>query len=178
MKTSYSKKSFVPFSQVFLVINNKVLLLKRKSDKKMWPGKLLGVGGKIEPHEDLFHGAQREFHEETGAKLENISLKGTFSWEDESELSGINFIFTSTKYSGKIQHQSDEGELLWMNINDALKSDILAPHIPLYLNEILFGKNLYVSHSKFTEHFNTGDIGDHQSSIEYFDKKLRNVKNK
>ena len=43
-------------------------------------GKYNGLGGKLEPDEDVIAGMRREIHEEAGIDCEQLSLRGTISW--------------------------------------------------------------------------------------------------
>ncbi len=67
-----------PLTLIFLIKGDEILTLRRSSNKKVYPNKLSGFGGKVEPGEDLFTSAKREFFEETGLTLKEISLRGMF----------------------------------------------------------------------------------------------------
>jgi len=167
MKVNKTNKHYVPFTNIYLVKNDKVLLLHRNENKKIWPNKLLGIGGKIEPGEDLFDAAKREFFEETGVKPTGLKLKGTFSWDDETNYSGISYLFVASGYRGKINYHSDEGELSWFKISEFFSNPHLAEHQKLFF-ETLLSENFYASHSSFSGDFNTGDIIKYDDNIEYY----------
>lgn len=167
MKVTKTNKQFVPFTNIYLIKNGEILLMHREPKKKIWPDKILGIGGKVEPGEDIFKAAEREFFEETGAKPIGLKLKGTFSWEDDTNYSGINFIFVASDYEGEINFHSDEGEIGWYKQEGILENRKLAEHQKLYL-ELIFSDSFYVSHSHFMGHFNTGDIVKYDDNIEYF----------
>lgn len=176
MQVTYTDKQFIPFTNIYVVRNNKILLLLRKGDKKMWPDKLLGIGGKVEPGEDLFSAARREFFEETGGcQPSGLQLKGTFSWEDETHQSGINYIFKASGIKGKLKKHSEEGELIWFDLALVFDHQKFAEHQKLYLKAIL-GSDFYCSHSVFSGHFNNGDIVSYTDNQTYFLQRAKNIK--
>ncbi len=167
MEVTKTNKHFVPFTHIYLVKENQILMLLRNPSKKIWPDKLLGIGGKIEPGEGLVQAAEREFYEETGAKPIGLTLKGTFSWDDDSNYSGINFIFTASGFVGELNPNSDEGALAWYDLEKLISHPKLAGHQKLYLKQILTN-NFYVSHSTFEGDFNTGNIVRYDDNFTYF----------
>lgn len=67
-----------PLTLIFLVDGDRILTLKRNPDKKIYPDKVSGFGGKVEPGEGLVASAQRELLEETGLTAQELSLRGMF----------------------------------------------------------------------------------------------------
>lgn len=93
---------------------------KRENDHHL--GKYNGLGGKMEPHEDMVSCIKREILEEAGIEAEKIILRGTINWPGfggEGE-DWFGFIFLVTDYSGEIKESNDEGDLVWQPI-DALR---------------------------------------------------------
>lgn len=132
-----SNKKMNPFTLIYLKSGERVLLLKRSPHKEMVAGKWLGLGGKIEPGEDLAESAKREFLEETGLKILNPKLRGTFTWINESELAGTLYIFTATECEGELLDECNEGELCWHDINSIEELGDLADHQKFFLSKIL-----------------------------------------
>ncbi|MBD3299768.1 MAG: NUDIX domain-containing protein [Candidatus Moranbacteria bacterium] len=132
-----NSKYTTPLTLIYLIDSGKVLMLKRSPKKEMVAGEWLGLGGKLEPGEDLIDSAKREFVEETGLTIHDPVLRGTFTWMSASKYAGTLFIFTATKYEGDLLKKCDEGELAWQNIDTLEKLKGLAAHQKLFLPKIL-----------------------------------------
>lgn len=101
---------------------DKVLLINRP-DKLGFPG-YLGPGGKVDFPESMTEGAVRELREETGliVKPEDLIFKGI----DEYVVPKTNyrymvFNYLVKEYKGELLSNPPEGELHWININEALE---------------------------------------------------------
>jgi 8-oxo-dGTP diphosphatase len=82
-------------------------------------GKYNGLGGKLEPDEDIIAGIRREIREEAGLECEEIELCGTISWPGFG-LHGedwFGFIFKVTRFSGVPLIENPEGALSWVPID-------------------------------------------------------------
>lgn len=110
------------FTVVFIFKNNKVLLLKRSLSKKFLPGKMVGIGGHIEPSEtgDLLSSALREVEEETKLEKENLSnfkYLGVLSFSDYDEMEGHTYFFSAElNRDVKLDLSSPDGELGWYKV--------------------------------------------------------------
>ncbi len=85
-------------------------------------GKYNGLGGKLEPDEDIIAGIRREIREEAGLECEEIELCGTISWPGFG-LHGedwFGFIFKVTRFSGVPLTENPEGTLSWVPIDQIL----------------------------------------------------------
>lgn len=84
-------------------------------------GKYNGLGGKVEPDEDVVAGIRRELREEAAIEATKLRLRGTVSWpgfgRDGSDHFG--FIFVVDEFTGDVLAANDEGVLTWEPI-DAL----------------------------------------------------------
>lgn len=92
--------------------------MKRKDDLHF--GKYNGLGGKMEPGEDIISCLRREIMEEAGVICEDIILRGTINWYGfgAGGENWFGFIFLVQEFSGEPYHSNDEGDLLWMNVDE------------------------------------------------------------
>lgn len=85
-------------------------------------GKYNGLGGKLEPQEDIACGMKREILEEAGLICQELVLRGTISWPGFGKHGEdwFGFIFLITRYQGTPLSQNAEGTLSWVNIDSIL----------------------------------------------------------
>ena len=88
----------------------------RRLDDPHW-GKYNGLGGKLEPREDVITGMQREIREEAGIECQCMQLRGTLSWPGfgHEGQHWFGFIFLITAYQGQPLSQNAEGSLAWVD---------------------------------------------------------------
>ena len=81
-------------------------------------GKYNGLGGKLEPHEDVAAGMRREIREEAGLECLDLSLRGTISWPGFGKQGEdwFGFLFVITRFSGTPLERNPEGALEWVEI--------------------------------------------------------------
>lgn len=91
--------------------------IARNSDDHF--GKYNGVGGKMEPNEDVVTCMHREIREETGLEVEALTLRGTVNWTNFGPHGEdwLGFLFLITKYRGTPFTENEEGTLAWHPIN-------------------------------------------------------------
>lgn len=96
---------------------NEVLMIHRNTradDQHL--GKYNGLGGKLEPGEDVAHGMIREIQEEAGIAVSQMQLRGTVNWPGF----GVNgedwlgFIFLISGWRGDVHAHTTEGSLHWI----------------------------------------------------------------
>lgn len=97
----------------------KVLLVHRNAradDAHL--GKYNGLGGKLEPLEDVVCGMRRELREEAGIECPGLSLRGTISWPGFGKHGEdwFGFIFLISEFSGVPPASNAEGVLEWIDI--------------------------------------------------------------
>ncbi|MCL7487795.1 MAG: 8-oxo-dGTP diphosphatase [Desulfobulbaceae bacterium] len=78
-------------------------------------GKYNGLGGKLEPDEDVQSCMRREIWEEAGIRCEEMELRGTVNWPGfgpDGE-NWLGFIFLVTRFTGTPKSVNEEGTLGW-----------------------------------------------------------------
>lgn len=100
-----------------------VLLIHRdKNPADHHFGKYNGLGGKLEPQENIIAGMQREIREEAGITCERMTLRGTISWPGFGKRGEdwFGFLFLIHAFSGTPMKENAEGSLLWVNVENVM----------------------------------------------------------
>ena len=74
--------------------------IARESDEQL--GKWNGLGGKVEPGEDVWSGLARELREEAGIKATSMQLRGTVSWPATSSGSTTVFVRAAARTTDNV----------------------------------------------------------------------------
>lgn len=146
--TSYK---VAPLSMIFLVDDGRVLTLRRKEDKKIYPGKISGFGGKVEPGESIEASARREFREEAGLEVDEMLFRGTFIRILDNGYINELYIFVARGFTGEPYKSSEEGEIEWRMVEDFLGDPNTVDHIPLYLKQVIDGVDFYCGVAEYAE---------------------------
>jgi 8-oxo-dGTP diphosphatase len=98
-------------------------------------GKYNGLGGKLEPDEDLASGMRREIREEAGIDCDAMELAGTMSWpgfgrDGEAWFVGL---FRVRAWSGTPLARNPEGTLVWTPV-----AEMLAGRLPMWEGDRVF----------------------------------------
>lgn len=103
-------------SQVLLVHRN-----ARPDDQHL--GKYNGLGGKMEPDEDVVACMRREIREEAGIECTGLRLRGTISWPGFGKRGEdwLGFVFVIDRYEGEPLRENPEGTLEWVAIDRILE---------------------------------------------------------
>lgn len=103
----------IPRTLTFLTHGDDVLLLRGAPTKRLWAGRLNGVGGHLEPGEDVLGSARREVREETGLEPGELSLRAVVHVRGADDLPGvILFVFVGRAPSRQVR-PSREGHPEW-----------------------------------------------------------------
>jgi 8-oxo-dGTP diphosphatase len=88
----------------------------REDDQHL--GKYNGLGGKLEPGEDVAAGMCREIREEAGLECLDLSLRGTLNWPGFGKHGEdwFGFLFLITRFSGTPLQRNPEGTLEWVDV--------------------------------------------------------------
>jgi 8-oxo-dGTP diphosphatase len=121
---------------LFSTDRRSVLMIRRDTrPDDIHYGKFNGLGGKLEPDEDVAGGMRREIREEAGLECTALDLAGTISWpgfgRDGSNWFG--FLFRITGWTGEPKTSNDEGSLHWVDVED-----VLAQRIPMWESDRYF----------------------------------------
>jgi len=81
-------------------------------------GKYNGLGGKIDPHEDVLAGMRREIREEAGIDCVELALRGTINWPGFGKHGEdwLGFVFLVTAFEGTPLENNPEGTLEWVEL--------------------------------------------------------------
>ena len=95
---------------------NSVLLIRRdRRPNDAHFGKVNGLGGKLEPDEDVVAGMRREIREEAGIECVSLHLRGTVSWPGFGKHGEdwFGFVFIIPLWTGVPFESNAEGSLAW-----------------------------------------------------------------
>ena len=86
-------------------------------------GKYNGLGGKLDPLEDVVAGLRREVREEGGLECESLSLRGTVSWPGfgRGGEDWFGFVFLVDRFRGQPKADNPEGTLEWVPLDRLLE---------------------------------------------------------
>lgn len=107
----------------YVVRDGRVLMVHRNArpgDQHL--GKYNGLGGKLEPDEDIITGIKRELREEAAIEATDLRLRGTISWPGfgpDGE-DWLGFVFVVDAFTGDPPAANDEGALHWVPVGDLL----------------------------------------------------------
>ena len=115
---------------VFSADRRRVLLVHRTARGPSDPhfGKYNGLGGKLEPNEDIVTGMRRELREEANLECPEIHLAGTISWPGfgQNGEDWFGFLFRIAEFTGTPPSTNDEGELHWVEVERVLELPLWA----------------------------------------------------
>ncbi|WP_329104477.1 8-oxo-dGTP diphosphatase [Micromonospora sp. NBC_01699] len=123
---------------------SRVLMIRRDTrPDDLHFGYYNGLGGKLEPGEDVVACMRREIREEAGLECEALELAGTISWPGfgRNGENWFGFLFRITRWSGTPYETCPEGTLIWTDL-----SDILAARVPMWPTDQNFLPLVFAPH--------------------------------
>ncbi len=104
----------IPRVLCFITHGDDVLLLRGAPDKRLWANRYNGIGGHVEPGEDIYTAARREIREEAEVPIAELRLRGVVTVAPEGDGPGVLlFVFTAQALSRAVQ-ASAEGQPVWV----------------------------------------------------------------
>ncbi len=106
---------------------SRVLLIHRNArEHDPALGKYNGLGGKLEPGEDVAACMKRELREEAAIEATALTLRGTISWPGfgKNGEDWFGFLFLITDWTGTPPASNSEGALEWVPLHRLLALDL------------------------------------------------------
>jgi len=116
----------VPRTLCFVLHGDDALLIRRARHKRLFPGKVNGVGGHVEAGEDVAASAAREIREETGLAVDDLWLAGVVHVDGrlgqtdalpDGSVPGVMVLVFTAQASSRDVRASEEGELIWVPLS-------------------------------------------------------------
>lgn len=126
----------IPRTLCFVTHGPDVLLLLGGPHKRIWAGRYNGVGGHVEPGEDIYAAALREVQEETGLNVHTLQLRGVVHADAGDPAAGILFFVFTASADTRETGPCPDGALEWWPA-DALPTEKMAEDLPVLLPKVL-----------------------------------------
>lgn len=122
----------IPRVLCFITHGDDVLLLRGAPDKRLWANRYNGIGGHLEPGEDVYSAARQEIHEEAGIPITELRLRGVITVAPERDEPGVLlFVFTAQALSRDMR-ASAEGQPIWV-ARDPISALDVVEDVPVVL---------------------------------------------
>ena len=141
---------------VFIHCGDKYLFIKRRNNMKIDPGRLNGIGGRLESGEDYLTCCIRETAEETGYIIfpKSIRLAGVVKLEGGYPENWVISFFKVEVDDENIPKGSktEDGELIWLDKDKVLDSGYnLVDDINYCFKDIVEGKRIFFLTAKLDQ---------------------------
>ena len=127
---------------IFIFRDERVLLIRRDATRKVLPGLVNGVGGRVEADDaDMGAAARREVREETGLTPGEMAPRGALVFDrrhtdGRADDRGVVYLYTCEDFSGQSRDRCDEGELFWCPW-DQVEDQALTPELRAYWPKLI-----------------------------------------
>lgn len=154
----------------FIFCGDDYLFIKRNPNKRIDPGRLNGVGGRLEPGENYMAAAIREIKEETGYQVDqdSVQLAAVGKLEGGYQEDWV-MCFFKVKVSTKripLGNATEDGELIWLNKDKVLDSDYeLVDDLNYCFKDIVEGKNLVFFTAKVGDDHKISEVSISRQSL-------------
>jgi 8-oxo-dGTP diphosphatase len=145
--------ALIPRTLVFVFRAGRVLLLRGAPSKRIWPGRYNGLGGHVEPGEDILASAQREVAEEAGLTGIAPKLVGLVTVDVDASRGVLVCVLDGEVHNDLPLRPSGEGSLEWVD-PQRVKSLPVVPDLPALLDRVLNhqpGKPPFLARSWYDE---------------------------
>lgn len=133
---SRGRYQVIPRTLCFVTHDDDVLLLLGGPHKRIWAGRYNGVGGHIEPGEDIYAATLREVAEETGLTVRDVRLRGVVHADAGDPAVGILFFVFTAAADSRDTAPCPDGALAWWPA-DALPTAKMVEDLPALLPRVL-----------------------------------------
>jgi len=133
---SRQRYQVIPRTLCFITHGNEVLLLLGGAKKRLWAGRYNGLGGHVEPGEDIYTSARREVREEAGLEVHDVRLRCVVHADAGDPAAGILFFVFTAVADAKRVVPSEEGALEWWPVS-ALPVNRMVEDLPVLLPKVL-----------------------------------------